>query len=68
MMLGAVVFLQGKKCLGEFGANQRQARIIGQRRAIVLGRPGQIAARLEDKAFNEELPVWAKLSRSADSA
>ena len=47
-----------EKCLGKFGANQCQARIIGKGRTIVLGGPGQVAARLEDKAFNEELAVW----------
>ena len=63
MMLGAVVFLQLEKRLCKFGANQRQAWVIGKGRAIVLGGPGQVAARLEDQAFNEELPVSAKFAR-----
>ena len=61
MVLGAIVLFQLEKRLGKLGTNQCQARIIGQRHAIVLGRPGEVAACLEDKAFDEKLPVGAEL-------
>ena len=60
MVLGAIILLQLEKRLGEFGANQSQARIIGQRRAIVLGRPGQVSACLEDKTLNKQLAIFAE--------
>ena len=67
MVLGAIVLFELEKRLGKFGANQSQARIIGQCRAIVLGRAGEVAARLEDKAFNKELAVFSELAQTKDS-
>jgi len=63
MMLGAIVLFQLEQRLGQFGTNQRQARVIGQSGAIVLGRASEIAAGLEYQAFNEELAVLSEFAR-----
>ena len=59
MVLGAIILFEKEKRLSKLGADQGQARIIGQCGAIVLGGSSQVAARLEDEAFDEKLPAGA---------